>query len=114
MRSVLVMMLAALALAEEPPVTYPGPQDAPPGDRFNPGQLHSTLVVHETPVARFRSPVIDTHSHAYAKTPDAIAEWVEPHGPGERPHFVHPHRRDRRRFRGSAEQYAARSSRAAS
>ena len=48
----------------------------PPGDRFNPGRLRSTLVVPQTQVERFRSAVVDAHSHAYAKTPAAIADWV--------------------------------------
>jgi uncharacterized protein len=72
-----MLCLATLARGEDPPVVYPGPQDAPPGDRFDPGQLASTLVVPETPVRRFRYPVIDAHSHAYAKTPEAVAEWVK-------------------------------------
>jgi uncharacterized protein len=70
-------LLAGFAAGQEPPVAYPGPQDAPPGDRFDPGQLQSTLVVPETQVRRFRSPVVDAHSHAYAKTPEAIADWVK-------------------------------------
>ena len=70
-------LLAGLAPGQEPPVLHPGPQDAPPGDRFDPGRLASTLVVPETRVERFLFPVIDAHSHAYAKTPEAIAEWVE-------------------------------------
>ena len=53
-----------------------GPQDQPPNDRFNPGMLRSTLVVPETRVERFRHPVIDAHSHAYAETPEAVAAWV--------------------------------------
>jgi len=53
-----------------------GPQDRPPGDRFDPARLRSTLVVPETRVERFRHPVVDVHSHAYAKTPAAVSEWV--------------------------------------
>jgi predicted TIM-barrel fold metal-dependent hydrolase len=68
---------AGLARGQEPPVVYPGPQDAPEGDRFDPGRLDSTLVVPETRVERFRFPVVDAHSHVYAKTPEAIGEWVK-------------------------------------
>ena len=68
------MVLASCAAARAQPI--PGPQDQPPNDRFNPGQLRSTLVVPETRVERFRHPVIDAHSHAYAETPSAIAAWV--------------------------------------
>ena len=53
-----------------------GPQDQPRNDRFNPGTLRSTLVVPETRVERFRHPVIDAHSHAYAETAEAVAAWV--------------------------------------
>jgi len=53
------------------------PADVPPGDRFDPGQLHSTLVVPETRVTRFRFPALDAHSHAYAETPEAVRRWVE-------------------------------------
>jgi len=52
------------------------PVDVAPGDKFDPGQLHSTLVVPETRVARFRFPVVDAHSHAYAETPEAIQRWL--------------------------------------
>jgi predicted TIM-barrel fold metal-dependent hydrolase len=78
--SILVLALprlGALAAGQEPPVAYPGPQDVPRGDVFDPAQLRSTLVVRETPVKRFRFPVLDTHSHAYAETPDAIGQWVK-------------------------------------
>ena len=64
--------LSANALAQP----APPPGDGPRGDRFNPRGLHSTLVVPQTPVERFSQPVVDAHSHAYAKTPEAIAEWV--------------------------------------
>jgi uncharacterized protein len=53
------------------------PVDVPPGDKFDPGQLHSSLVVPETRVERFRFPVLDVHSHAYAETPEAVRRWVE-------------------------------------
>jgi uncharacterized protein len=53
-----------------------GPQDVPSDNRFDPSLMTSTLVVPRTSVARFRSPVIDAHSHAYAETPEAIAQWV--------------------------------------
>ena len=68
------MVLASCAAARAQPI--PGPQDQPPKDRFNPGELRSTLVVPESRVERFRHPVIDAHSHAYAETPEAIAAWV--------------------------------------
>ncbi len=78
-RSVLVALALGCALASVAPCqtsVAPGPRDAPPGDCFNPGALRSTLVVPETPVERFGQPVVDAHSHPYAKTPEAIAEWV--------------------------------------
>jgi uncharacterized protein len=75
--AIAMFFLAGFAAGQDPPVARPGPSDAPPGDRFDPGQLQTTLVVPETTVRRFRSPVIDAHSHAYAKTPEAIAEWVK-------------------------------------
>jgi predicted TIM-barrel fold metal-dependent hydrolase len=68
----MVLVSGAAAIAQP----IPGPQDQPPNDRFNPGELRSTLVVPETRVERFRHPVIDAHSHAYAETPAAIAAWV--------------------------------------
>ena len=68
------IVLVSCAAARAQPI--PGPQDQPPNDRFNPGELRSTLVVPETRVERFRHPVIDAHSHAYAETPEAIAAWV--------------------------------------
>jgi predicted TIM-barrel fold metal-dependent hydrolase len=58
------------------PAAPAGPSDAPKDDRFNPGRLRSTLVVPQTPVERFHTDAIDAHSHAYAKTPRAIADWV--------------------------------------
>ncbi len=63
---------AVVALAQ----VAPGPRDSAAGDRFNPGALHSTLVVPQTPVERFSVPAIDAHSHAYAKGEQAIADWV--------------------------------------
>ena len=73
------VLAAALAASgqEGPDVVYPGPQDVPPGDRFSPGELRSTLVVPETRVTRFRFPVWDVHSHPYAETPEAVSRWVE-------------------------------------
>jgi hypothetical protein len=68
------IVLVSCGVARAQPI--PGPQDQPPNDRFNPGELRSTLVVPETRVERFRHPVIDAHSHAYAETPEAIAAWV--------------------------------------
>ena len=68
------LLLVSCAAARAQPI--PGPQDQPPNDRFNPGSLSSTLVVPETHVERFRHPVIDTHSHAYADTPEAVSRWV--------------------------------------
>jgi alpha-galactosidase len=39
--------------------------------------MTSSLIVPRTEVARFRGPVIDAHSHAYAKTDMAIADWAK-------------------------------------
>jgi len=85
--------LASLALAavlvlprssgQVPPVEGPvapkvsgGPSDLPREKKFNPARMKSTLVVPVTRVERFRSPVFDAHSHAYAKDAEAIASWV--------------------------------------
>jgi uncharacterized protein len=54
-----------------------GPQDVPRDNRFDPGLMTSTLVVPRTEVARFRAAVTDVHSHPYAETPEAIAQWVK-------------------------------------
>ncbi len=54
-----------------------GPQDFPAGDCFSPGQTESRLVVPRTRIERFAVRVIDIHSHAYAKTPAEVAEWVK-------------------------------------
>ena len=53
-----------------------GPQDLPRERRFDPAAMRSRLVVPVTDVRRFAAPVVDAHSHAYAKDPAAIAEWV--------------------------------------
>jgi predicted TIM-barrel fold metal-dependent hydrolase len=37
----------------------------------------SSLVVTETSVPQAKWPVIDVHTHVYAKTPDEVAAWVE-------------------------------------
>jgi len=68
------ILWASCAVAYAQPIT--GPQDQPRDDRFNPGNLRSTLVVPETRVTRFRHPVIDAHSHAYAETAEAVSAWV--------------------------------------
>jgi predicted TIM-barrel fold metal-dependent hydrolase len=65
---------ASCVVAYAQPIT--GPQDQPRNDRFNPGNLRSTLVVPESRVTRFRHPVIDAHSHAYAETAEAVSAWV--------------------------------------
>jgi predicted TIM-barrel fold metal-dependent hydrolase len=75
-RNGLVVWMALAACVAARAQTVPGPQDQPTDDRFDPGRLKSTLVVPETRVERFRLRVIDAHSHAYAKTPEAVAEWV--------------------------------------
>src|SRR5262245_29311218 len=60
--------------AEEP--EEGGREDYPAGDLFHPGLTKSLLVVPRTPIERFRTDVIDAHSHPYAKTAEAVAEWV--------------------------------------
>lgn len=60
--------------AQAPPAE--GPDDLPRELKFNPARMRSRLVVPVTPVARFASPVTDTHSHAYRKDEAAIAQWV--------------------------------------
>ena len=56
--------------------TETGPEDLPAGDCFSPGQTESRLVVPRTRIERFFAPVVDVHSHAYAKTSEQIAAWV--------------------------------------
>ncbi len=53
-----------------------GPTDLPREEKFNPARMRSTLVVPVTRVERFRHPVLDAHSHAYAKNAEAISSWV--------------------------------------
>ncbi|MEP7242435.1 MAG: amidohydrolase family protein [Gammaproteobacteria bacterium] len=54
-----------------------GPEDVPPDTRFDPARMTSTLVVPRTQLTGFRLPVIDAHSHVYATTPQAVAEWAK-------------------------------------
>ncbi len=74
----LVAFLAACSLpilaGQAPPAE--GPSDVPRKEKFNPARMKSTLVVPVTRVERFRHPVVDAHSHAYAEGADAIAAWV--------------------------------------
>ncbi len=69
------VLAAVYAWAQDVPDT--APEDVPADNRFDPGLMTSTLVVPRTRVERFRMPVVDVHSHAYAKTPEAIAQWVK-------------------------------------
>ena len=71
----LLALAAPWALAQDVPEI--GPEDVPSNNKFDPGLLRSTLVVPRTRVQAFRRPVIDVHSHAYAETPEAIADWVK-------------------------------------
>jgi predicted TIM-barrel fold metal-dependent hydrolase len=79
----LVTAVAAFVLAMGTPhawaqdVPETGPEDVPADNRFDPGLMTSTLVVPRSHVERFRMPVIDVHSHPYAETPEAIAQWVK-------------------------------------
>jgi predicted TIM-barrel fold metal-dependent hydrolase len=54
-----------------------GPEDVPPGNRFDPAQMRSTLITPRTALSRFRVPAIDAHSHPYAQTAEAVAQWVK-------------------------------------
>jgi len=51
-----------------------GPMDQILVKDYNP---ESSLVVPENPVSRAAVPVIDVHTHVYAKTPEEVREWVE-------------------------------------
>src|SRR5260370_33475145 len=53
-----------------------GPRDVPHEERFNPARMKSAQVVPVTRVEHFRYPVLDAHSHAYAKDTETIASWV--------------------------------------
>jgi predicted TIM-barrel fold metal-dependent hydrolase len=79
--AVAVAALAAAPLAVSPRawaqgVHETGPEDVPADNKFDPGLMTSTLVVPRTRVERFRAPVVDAHSHPYAETPEAVAQWV--------------------------------------
>jgi predicted TIM-barrel fold metal-dependent hydrolase len=54
-----------------------GPEDVPPANRFDPAQMRSTLVTPRTDISHFKFPSIDAHSHPYAQSPEAVAEWVK-------------------------------------
>lgn len=73
--AVALAMLAPRLSAQDVPEA--GPEDVPADNRFDPGLMTSTLVVPRTHVERFRMPVVDVHSHAFAETPEAIAAWVK-------------------------------------
>jgi predicted TIM-barrel fold metal-dependent hydrolase len=71
--------------AQEPaltPKTTPAPKKAPSVDSpdaillkdYRPKSLHKVPV---TEVAKAKFPIIDMHSHPYAKTPEQIAQWVQ-------------------------------------
>jgi uncharacterized protein len=73
---VLALAIGGSALLR-PAGAQEGPQDVPAELRFDPAAMRSRLVVPVTTVARFKHPVIDAHSHAYADDPPAVAEWVK-------------------------------------
>jgi predicted TIM-barrel fold metal-dependent hydrolase len=81
----LLWALSAVDAAPQPSPTpppaardeEPGPQDRPDRDCFSTGELESRLVVPRTRIERFLVPVVDVHSHAYAETPEQIADWVK-------------------------------------
>ena len=77
MRSLLVLLFSGVAatLAAQDAAVPPGPMDAPPGDRFNPGQLRSTLVVPRTKIERFRPSRRHPQPRLRGDEP-AIADWV--------------------------------------
>ena len=75
--SVLALTFALSLRAGPPPVDEGGPEDVPAANRFDPSRMTSTLVVPRTVLSRFSAPVIDAHSHAYATTSAAVAEWVK-------------------------------------
>lgn len=75
-----LLATAALGLslrARAQDASDPGPEDVPADNRFDPRLMKPTLVVPRTPVARFRLPAVDAHSHAYPETAEAVAEWVK-------------------------------------
>jgi predicted TIM-barrel fold metal-dependent hydrolase len=72
--AVLACALAVPGWDQEPPEV--GPEDVPSENRFDPALMRSTLIVPRTRVDRFGKPAIDAHSHAYAKSKAAIADWV--------------------------------------
>ena len=71
----LLALVAPCARGQDVPDT--GPEDVPADNRFDPGLMTSTLVVPRTHVERFRMPVVDVHSHPYAETPEAVAQWIK-------------------------------------
>jgi predicted TIM-barrel fold metal-dependent hydrolase len=78
-RAVPVAVSVAIVLGTPPGVpvrAQEGPQDLPAERAFDPAAMRPRLVVPVTPIARFASPVVDAHSHAYAKDAAAVAAWV--------------------------------------
>jgi predicted TIM-barrel fold metal-dependent hydrolase len=75
----LATLLLGVGLGSRVPGQAPpgeGPEDLPRELKFDPARMRSRLVVPVTPVQRFATPVVDTHSHAYRKDADGIAAWV--------------------------------------
>jgi Amidohydrolase len=80
--TVAAVVLAAAVLGLSPRVRAQavpdvGPEDVPTDNKFDPSRMRPTLVVPRTPVARFKIATVDVHSHAYAETANAIAEWAK-------------------------------------
>ncbi len=74
---------AAFAHATEEPALPPGtpqkkviPPDSPERILLKDYRPKSLYKIPVTEVAKAKFPIIDMHSHPYAKTPEQIAEWV--------------------------------------
>ncbi len=74
---------AAFARAPEEPALPPGapqkktiPLDSPERILLKDYRPKSLYKIPVTEVAKAKFPIIDMHSHPYAKTPEQIAEWV--------------------------------------
>lgn len=78
MGTALATAAATAGAAAQAPRRAADQSEPPPMDRIllKDYRPETSLVVPETHVPKARFPAIDAHSHAYARTPEAIAEWV--------------------------------------
>ncbi|MEN6424624.1 MAG: amidohydrolase family protein [Phycisphaerales bacterium] len=66
--SAVVLLMGVTCVAQEPP--------SPEGLLLKDFRPQSVYKTPQTTVSKAKYPAIDMHAHAYAKTPEKIAEWV--------------------------------------